>query len=275
MAAPEIIKPIPTQAVNEQAAYGPFNLGDFIQAPDNDPSIHFQAELKNGEPLPKGLICTSDGLITGIPAKGTEGNHEIVVHVETDEGAITAEFVLMIKPSLATTTDAAYLDKIKSQVWAALENQLPMPDLSDMYTRDVTPLDIYYLLERWGILTIWDAYNLDPASPKILLNLEGTSPHYHIYDRGSSIIGCPKDLFSAERTIADGLQTAKVMAREVYKRNWTIELAGLDKLTRAAWVELQRLGDQYGKRLEIINYSPSPHDVLLYATVVASPRPEY
>lgn len=273
MAAPELIKPIPAQAVNELAAYGPFNLSDYIKAPDNDPTLRFQAELKNGAALPNGLICTSDGFITGIPSKGTEGNYEILIHAQTESGTLTAEFVMMVKAGFAENAESS-MDKIKAQIWEALEKKLPVPDLEAIYSREITAVDIYYLIERWGIITIWDAYNLDPPSDKILLTLDGVSPHYDIYDRGSSIIGCPKDLFSFERTLADGLQTARVMAREVYKRNWSIEMAGLDKLMRAAWVELQRLGDQYGKRLEIINYNPSPHDVMLYSQVSRAPRPE-
>ena len=98
-----------------------------------------------------------------------------------------------------------------------------------------------------------------------MLTLEGTSPHYNVYDRGSCLVACPKDLFSHVRTIDDGLQTARAMAREVYKRDWTIELAGLDKMSRAAWVEIQHLGDLNGKRLEVINFIPTPDDVKVYS----------
>lgn len=262
MEAPVVVKPIPAQVVNERAAYGPFNLADFIQAPDHSP-VHFRAELKDGQSLPKGMICTREGVLTGIPAKETEGNYEILITAENEAGAVQATFLFTIKPSLLTT-GTEYIDKLKAQVWEALEQNLPVPDLGNVYELPITQLEIYYLLERWGILIIWDAFNLDPPSQKVPLNLDGVSKHYHVYDRGSSLVGAPKDLFSHERTLLDGLQTAQAMAREVYKRNWTVELAGFDKLVRAAWVEIQHLGDKHGKYLEVINFSPSPDDVKLY-----------
>jgi hypothetical protein len=264
MDKPVLIQPVPAQIVNEGAAYGPFDLKIYIQSAVGSPQAHFHAELSNGNALPKGMICTSDGILTGIPAKDTQGNYEIIVTAENEAGAIQAKFVFTIKPSLMTT-GSEYVDKLKSQVWEALEQNLPIPDLGEIYERAVTPLEIYHLLERWGILTAWDAFNLDPPGEKHLLTLEGASPHYNVYDRGSCLVACPKDLFSHERTIEDGLQTARAMAREVYKRDWTIELAGLDKMSRAAWVEIQHLGDLHGKQLDVINYNPTPDDVKVYS----------
>lgn len=261
MAAPIIIKPIPPQVVNEQATYGPFNLKDHIQSPDGE-TVRFRAELSNGQTLPKGMICTEDGIVTGIPAKNTQGNYEVIVTAENDAGSVQAAFVLTIKPSL--TAGGEYVDQLKSQIWEAMEKKLPIPDLGEMLERPISPIDIYYLLEQWGTLVIWDSFNLDPPGEKQRLTLEGVSKHYNIYDRVSSLIAAPKDLFSHERTLVDGLQTARAMAREVYKRGWTIEFAGLDKMTRAAWVEIQHLGDKYGKKLEIINYTPSLYDMKVY-----------
>lgn len=264
MDAPILIQPIPPQVINELAAYGPFDLKEFIETPGHN-NLQFSAELRSGEALPKGLICTSDGIVTGIPARNTKGNYEVVVTAQNEAGALETVIMLTIKPSLATTgTD--YLDQLKSQVWEALEQQLPLPDLADLYDRPITALEIYYLLERWGILKVWDAFNLEPPSQPVLLTLEGTSEHYNVYDRGSCIIACPKDLFSYERTIEDGLKTARAVAREIYRRQWTIEFTGFDKMMRAAWVELQHLGDIHGKRLEIINFDPTINDIKLYST---------
>lgn len=263
MEAPIVVKTIPSLAINERASYGPFDLKNFIKAPDGS-ALQFTAELTNGQSLPKGMICTSDGILTGIPAKDTQGNYEVKITAHNEAGSVQTEFVMVIKPSLATS-ETQYFDKLKAQVWEALEQNLPIPDLGEMFDRPVTPMDIYYLLERWGILTIWDAFNLDPPGEKQALTLKGASKHYHIYDRGSCLVASPKDLFSHERTVEDGLMTARAMAGEVYKRNWTIEMAGFDKLARAAWIELQHLGDLHGKRLAIINYKPSIHDVKLYA----------
>jgi hypothetical protein len=259
-----LIKAIPNQVINELASYGPFDLKQYIQVAEGAPKLHFRAELKDGQALPKGMICTSDGIVTGIPAKDTQGNYEVVITVESEEAPQQAIFMLAIKPSFANK-ETGYLDKLKSQVWAALEQRLPAPELKELLDRPISKLDVYYLLERWSMITIWDAFNLDPPEEKKLLALEGTSQHYYVYDRGSSLIGCPKDLFSHERTLEDGLQTARAMAREVYKRNWTIEMAGIDKLVRCVWVEAQHLGDIQGRPLEVINYQPSPEDIRLYA----------
>jgi hypothetical protein len=263
MDAPVLIKPIPAQVVNERAAFGPFDLKEFIQVAEGSPKARFSAILKSGAALPTGMICTEDGIITGIPAKDTQGNYEIIISAENEAGDAQAEFVLAIKPSLVTSGNE-YMDKIKSQVWSALHQNLPIPNIEEMYTQPITDLEIYYLLERWASITIWDAFNLELPAEKKILTLEGVSPHFDVYDRGSCLVATPKDLFSHERTIEDGLRTARVLAGEAYRRDWTVQLVGFEKLTRAAWVEFQRLGDVHGKRLEVVGYEPSLDDVKLY-----------
>lgn len=264
MPAPIVVKPIPDQIVNERAAYGPFDLKEFIQSPDGSP-VRFSAQVTDGQSLPKGMICTSDGILTGIPGQNTQGIYELSVTAENDAGAVTETIVLTIKPSLATTgADSEYVDKLKSQVWEALGQNLPVPEMSELYDRPVTVFDVYYMLERWGVLTIWDAFNLDPAGPCVPIQLEGMSKHYNVYDRGSSLVASPKDLYSHERTLLDSLMTAKAMAREVYKRGWTIEFAGFEKMMRAAWLELQLLGDIHGRQLEILHFDPTFKEIRLY-----------
>jgi hypothetical protein len=271
MAEPILISPIPLQVVNELASYGPFDLKKHIQDPDGG-KLGFVGEIKGGAALPKGMILTSDGILTGIPAKETQGVHEIQVTAINEEGdSLAAFFTLTIKPALAQT-EVGYMEKLKAQIWEAMEKNLPIPELRDLVNLPINQMDIYYLLERWGTLTIWNAFNLDPPSEKKILTLPGASKHYDVYDRGSSIIMCPKDLFSHERTVADGMQTAKAMAREVYNRDWTIEMAGLSKWTRNVWVELQILGDQHGKYIDIINYTPSKEDENIYTVQSTVPR---
>lgn len=270
MAQPVLVEPIPPQIVNELASYPPFDLKKYIQEPSGG-ALTFKAQIKGGAALPTGMILTSDGILTGIPAKDTQGIHEIEVTIDSDTASLNTTFVLTIKPSLATTDEEKYLEKLKLQVWEAMEKNLPIPELRDLLELPVTEMDIYYLLERWGTLTIWNAFDLDPPSQRKLLNLEGASKHYNVYDRGSSIIMCPKDLFSYERTLLDGMQTAKAMAREVYNRSWTIEMAGLAKWTRNVWVELQILGDKHGKHIDIINYTPSEKDEKVYSAEAARP----
>jgi hypothetical protein len=280
MQAPILQEAIPDQIINEQAAYGPFDLKKYIPQPAADsPPLQFEAGLVNDRPLPQGLICTSDGILTGIPAKGAQGVFKAIVTAKNEAGSVEASFVLIIKESFLEETASEYFDKLKTQVWEAIHQKLPIPDFAELQDQPITAVDIYYLLERWGILIIWNAFDLEAPSEKRLLNLEGTSAHYNIFDCGSCLIAAPKDLYSHERTIKDGLITARVMAREVFNRNWaTIELVGLNKLTRSAWVEVQLLGDQHGRRLEVINYNPTGQDAKVYhdAAIMkaAEPRPE-
>jgi hypothetical protein len=270
MSAPVLIQPIPPQVVNERAAYGPFDLKAYIEAPEEGSSpVRFSGELDSGQALPKGMICTEDGIVTGIPGKDTHGNYQIIITAENEEGSIQTTFSLTIKPSVAGGT-SEYADQLKAQVWDALGKNLPIPDLSELYDRPVTDLDIYYLLERWGTITVWDAFNLEPAGEKHLLTLDGASPHYYVYDRGSCLVAAPVDLFSSVRTLEDGLRTARAIAGEVYKRQWTIQMAGFDKFIRAAWIEVQHLGDKYGKRLDVINFKPTYDEVKLYTSQALS-----
>lgn len=263
MQEPKIINPIPSQAVNELAAFGPFDLTEFIQTPD-DSGIQFQAELADGTGLPKGLICLEDGFITGIPAKGTQGNYEVIIHARNDAGTIETKFSIAILPVNADQSTQAYSDELKRQIWQALDQNLPAPELEALLNQAVTPLDVYYLLERWGTLTIYDAMNLSAPGNLVELQLADASPHYRTIDRGCCLVACPKDLFSHERTLVDGIMTAQALMREAYNRNWTVELIGFEKLTRAAWVEAQHLGDKFQRKADIINYEPTNTDMVLY-----------
>jgi hypothetical protein len=263
--APILLKPIPPQIVNEGASFGPLNLNDFIGLPDMaSGQLRFQAELADGASLPKGLMCTQDGMIGGIPAARTAGSYDLVVTASHDSATpFAAQFALTIKASLVTESTDIF-GNFKTQVWEALMKNLPVPDVGDILNRPISAVELFYLLQRFAVLTIWDVYNLEMPADKKILTLEGMSPHYHIYDRGSCLVGAPKDLFSHERTLEDALQTARVMSREVYKRNWTIELSGFNKMIRASWVELQLLGDKNGRHLDILRYDPTSDDMRIY-----------
>lgn len=261
---PVLVKEIPAQIINEGAAYGPFDLKQYIQSPDDSGELRFTGELIDGRPFPKGLVCTQNGIISGIPAPGTRGAYEFVIIAENDsESPLLTQFSFTIKERIALDTELQGVN-FKSQVWEALGKNLPLPDLGEVMNRAPTPIEIYYLLQRWATLTIWDVYNLDTPGEKKLLQLEGCSPHYQLWDRGSCLIAAPKDLYSHERTLEDALQTAKVLAREVYKRGWVIEFAGFDKMVRAAWVELKLLEEKHGKALEVLHYNPSPDDLKVF-----------
>lgn len=263
--SPVLTRAIPSQIVNEGASFGPLYLNDFIKSPNIiSGDIRFQAELSNGAPLPKGMICTQDGMIRGIPAVGTQGGYEVTITASngSDQPLVT-QFALTIQARSAMEAGEMF-GGFKTKVWEALLKNLPVPNIGDIMDRPISAVELFYLLQRFAVLTIWDVYNLEMPSEKRLLTLEGMSPHYNIYDRGSCIVGAPKDLFTYERTLEDALQTARVMAREVYKRNWTIELSGFNKMIRASWVELQLLGDKNGRHLDILRYDPTTDDMRIY-----------
>lgn len=194
---PILIKPIPTQIVNEGAAWGPLDLNNYIQSEDpEDGVVRFTAELITGNALPNGLICTSNGTLSGIPAANTLGSYEVFITAENESGVpLTVEFKLTIKERIAIDTPPDFIGDIKSRVWEALGKDLPLPDMGDVLNRPVTALEVYYLLQRWATITIWDVYNLDEPGEKIPLGLSDASEHYHVYDRGSCLVAAPKDLF--------------------------------------------------------------------------------
>lgn len=264
--SPILIKPIPPQVINEGAALRAFDLKNYIQSPDAESGpVRFTAELVDGQPLPKGLICMTDGIVSGIPANDTQGVYQVVVVAENESLIpFVAEFTLTIKQRIALEGNEEF-SQLKSRVWEALGKDLPIPELGDLLHRDITSVEIYYLLQRFATLTIWDVYSLEVPGEKVALELKNANPHYHFYDRGVCLVAAPKDLFSHARTIEDALQAARTIAREAFERNWVIEFAGFHKMIRAAWIELQHLSNKYDRKVEILHYSPTLEDVRLYA----------
>lgn len=262
---PSLTKVIPPQIVNEGAAFGPLNLNNFIQSSAESGVVQFVAELSDGRALPKGLICTSNGTLSGIPALGTQGIYELVILAKNAADVpLMAKLTLTIKERISMVQEHQYFTDLKSKIWEALGENLPLPDIGNLVDRPLTLVEVYYLMQRFATLTIWDVNNLEIPSGKIILQLKGASQHFQIYDRGSCLVGAPKDLFSYERTLEDALQTARVMTREVYKRGWTVESSGFNKMVRASWVEAQLLASKYGKPLEILHYQPTEADQKLY-----------
>lgn len=127
-----LAKAIPDQVINEGAAYKPLDLKQFIQTKDQGSELRFVAGLTDGRSLPQGFICTSDGILSGIPAKGTEGNYVIVVKAEDMDGeTLAAEFNLLIRPvNVAQQQDL--LRDLKAQVWEAVGKGQPLPEMPDL-----------------------------------------------------------------------------------------------------------------------------------------------
>jgi hypothetical protein len=263
--APIVINPIPPLVMNEGATFGPFDLLDYVRSPDEvSGELSFEAGLADGNGLPAGLMCTVDGFISGLPPIGTAGEYDIELTVTNASGIpliLPIPMTIQTRPAL---DDASQMDVLKTQIWDALGKGLPLPDLASIMDRPITATEIYYLLQKFAVLTIWDVYNLEPAGDLVALMLPNASKHYHIYDRGSCLVAAPKELFSHERTLADSLQTAKALAQEVYKRGWTIEFSGFNKMVKAAWVEVQILGQKHNKPLDIMHYTPTDEDLKLY-----------
>jgi hypothetical protein len=265
-AVPQLVEALYPLVVTEGAPLGPIQLTSFLQSFAEDGPLHFTVQLEDGRALPAGLIGTSDGIVSGIPAQGTAGSYTVLVIAKNDVGESTHTFPLTILEKHAAE-QYEFTANLKSQVWEALGKNLPLPEIGDLFARPLSPVEIYYLLQRYATLTIWDVYNLDPPSDKKIIDV-GASPHYNVYDRGSCLIGAPKDLFSYERTLEDALMTAKAMSREVYNRGWTIEFAGFNKMIRAGWVEIQILSEIYNKPLEILHFNPTEADFKLYEAEV-------
>lgn len=265
--APILIKEIPAQIVNEGGTFGPIDLSQFIESPNEmSGPVRFFAELSDGRALPDGLICTTDGWISGIPAKGTQGSYEVILVAENESGIpLNIQFELTIKERIKLN-QASELTQMKAKVWEALEQGFPIPEIAELLSMPLKPEDIRYLVERFAVFTIWDVFNLDPPSEKHVLSIAGLNRHYEIYDCGSCLIGAPKDLFSHERTMQDSYQMARIMAQEAYKRGWTVEFSGIDQVMRAAWVELQHLSELHGKKINIISFNAQPRDIKLLET---------
>lgn len=265
MASLSLAKTIVDQVINEGAVYKPLDFKNFLLPTNAQPQ--FQAELADGRPLPQGLICTREGVLSGIPAKDTEGIYRVVLKImDLDGSEITTQFNLTIK-SVNTAQPHSLLNDLKSQVWAAAGKGQPiptLPDIENLFNLPLAPAEYYYLLERYAYLIIWDAKNMNFPAKLVKLNLAGASDKFQIYDRGSCIVGTPKDLFNYDRTPHDALMTARAMADEVYKRGWTIEFSGFDKMVRAAWVKLQILGAQNQKFIEVLHYVARPGDSMIY-----------
>ena len=267
--APVLVKPLPSFVFKVGKTSGPFNLNEFIQNPPSETDqVKFFMQDESGEDLPHNIICTIDGLFGGIPAKDTIGKHNFFLIAENDFDQLVIPFEVQIV-ELPPEEDPDALEDHKAKVWEAMQSEgVAIPAMKGAVEgaieRPVTPIEIYYLLQRFGSMTIWDVYNLESPGEKVLLSLPDTNKFYNIYDRGSCIVGAPKSLFSLERTLGDAIDTAKVMAREVYKRGWTIEFGGFNKMVRAAWIELQVLQDLNGKKMEIMHYTPSQRDLNIY-----------
>ena len=271
---PVLIKPLPTLALHEGKDFGPIDLRDYIQSPNQESGrVKFYAEIEEtAAELPSNIVCMESGLFGGRPERGTKGNYRVIISAENACDNFLVQVVDLVINELPAAEDPLFLANFKEDVWQTLGLDQAEPMLNEAFTSPVSAADVHHLMQRFGTFTIWDVYNLEAPNNKVLLKLPDISKHYNVYDRGACIVGTPKSLFNHERTLADAIQTAKAMAKEVYQRGWTIEFNGNLKMMRAAWIELQVLASRFNKSLEIMHYQPTERDLALYEAQVETAR---
>lgn len=252
-----------------------------------------------------GLECTPAGLIHGTlkakPADGklesfqvlvvadAHGQASIIMHVDFDvlpameqaveedtaqnqleeieqigTGLLSIDDVPLSEPEIIVPVSVSNQDK-KYQIWQSIHENFSLPTTEQVTDRPITAGDIYYLLGRYATLTLWNADVLVPASQLKLLSLPGASEHFHVFDRGSSIVASPKNLYSSQHTLLHTIRTAQAMMREVFSRGWTVEAAGYDRMLKAAWLEGKRLAEMKGVDLKFLYYNPSQRTEKFYA----------
>ena len=298
---PELVRPIPDQNATIGSPYR-LDAKEFIQHPlGTREQLIFSAAGESDFPLPRGLSCDENGVLSGVPEKGTyrPQGYALFFKATTSKGRyILVDFRLMIAKSIrlddpkepveesfdldadfdaAIDMAAAEMDALerrveseiiddaemvrdKQKVWQAILNGDTVPEIQSLLDRDVTYDEVYHLMERFAFLAIWNADDRSSAGKMKRLLLEGASEHFDVYDRGACLVGSPKQLFSHERTLLHGIDTAKAMAREALDRGWKVEFGGFDKLVRAAWVEMEALAEKQNKATGYAHYFPSEQD---------------
>lgn len=130
--------------------------------------------------------------------------------------------------------------------------------------RPVNKADVYYLLQLFFPLKVWNAFDFSKPKSYTEIQIPGQSPHFRIVDGGSCFIMHPRELFSHERTQLDGIQTAKALASFIHSKMWTVEMAGFEKGQRAFWVQWQHNNIQKDAEYEILRYNPKKQDLDVY-----------
>ncbi len=260
----------------------------------------YSVGLDNDDPLPPGLDYTITGQIYGQLGREALANSPYLMSVSVSNGAIEPleiSFELEVLPALRPeeeySIDQALKEEFADQLiltaeeerelfntlkeqeekiigqfteerqamWQAVLDGQSIPEIESLLNRSVTHQEVYYLLARMAYFVIWDASNPAPAGKLYPLSLIATDKHFHIYDRGSCLVATPKHLFDHNRTLLHAVKVAQAMAHEVFKRGWTVEFGGFDKMVRAAWIELELLAQKHEKPVRYSYFNPSPHDL--------------
>ncbi len=248
------------------------DLKKSIDNPSNI-SLKFSAELSLGGAMPENLTCSEDGVISGILARNTAAllphSVSVVAEGEAIEPLAFDIYLYIVAAEGAEAEEAEELQPAElefdleqfDQYWKAFNDKLDLPDLEELLTRQITKRDIYYFINKFATLTVWNADDYRPADVGELISIQGESEHFMVYNFDVALVATPKDLYSTSRTMGDALQTARSMVQEAYKRKWNVELAGLDKMVSAGWVEAEWLNknkDEY--KMAVKNFIPSEND---------------
>lgn len=258
------IKSLPPLSVAEGEELTLIDLNDYIKNP-KDKLTTFEIEFPKGEKLPEGLEFTEDGLFYGAPAENTARDKPyplLFIAKSKNTAQLTLSTTLTITPAKVGKEKPKPTEGYTvKEFWKAFfEGEFL--DLTEILTRKITPLDIYYLLSRFATLTIWNADDLSPTNMGKLITIKNASPDFLVFDFGVALVATPKDLFDHNRTVKQALQTARAMVDECRRRGWNIEMAGFDKMVTAAWVHVQEVnrGLSQNKQMKILHYEPTTAD---------------
>lgn len=249
---------IPVISVNQGSELAPINFNDYIDNPIGE-ALRFSVELVGGGALPAGIIFSQDGVLSGKPQLGTANVLPYEMTIVAFHPAVSP-LVMHCKLMIREVPGEMDVDEFKTY-WQKFADGLDLPDLEQLLTRQITPLDIYYLLGRFATLIIWNADDLTPADKGVMIDIPYSSKLFKVYDFKSALVASPKDLYDPKRGLGDAIQTAKAMVHEIGRRKWNIELAGYDKMVTAAWVEVQHVKKMAkGHAIKVYNYEPSLYD---------------
>lgn len=249
---------IPLISVNQGAELAPINFNDYIDNSTGE-ALRFSVELVGGGALPAGIVLSQNGVLSGTPQLGTANVLPYEMTIVVFHPAVSP-LVIHCKLIIHEAPDKINLDEFKTY-WQKFADGLELPDLEQLLMRQITPLDIYYLLGRFATLIIWNANDLTPADKGVMIDIPYSSALFKVYDFKSALVASPKDLYDPNRGLGDAIQTAKAMVHEIGRRKWNIELAGYDKMVTAAWVEVQYLKRMAkGHAIKVYNYEPSLYD---------------
>lgn len=264
----ELKKAIPSVVVNEGSELTTIDLNDYINNPTGE-ALQFTVELVGGGSLPVGINFSPDGILSGAPQAGTASSLPYNITVVAFNPKVTP-LVMHFKLTIYAAVGKIDYNDFKNY-WKNFAEGLGLPDIEQLLTREITPLDIYYMLGRFATLIIWNADDLTPATRGTVIEIPHASKLFRVYDFNSAIVTSPGDLYDPNRGLKDAIQTAKAMIREVKRRKWNIELAGYDKMVTAAWVEVQHLNKAAPSNpIKVYNYEPSLFDTEVLA--LSSPQ---